>query len=38
MTINEMVANRKKLLDTMDGFLETHKNAKGVPSNEDDAE
>lgn len=37
MTINEMVAKRKKLLDAMDGFLETHKNANGVLSKEDDA-
>ena len=26
MTINEMIAKRKTLLDTMDGFLDTHKN------------
>lgn len=37
MTINEMVMKRKKLLDTMDGFLDTHKNANGVLSKEDDA-
>lgn len=37
MTINEMVTKRKKLLDAMDGFLETHKNANGVLSKEDDA-
>ena len=36
MTINEMVAKRKKLLDAMDGFLETHKNANGVLSKEDE--
>ncbi len=37
MTINEMIMKRKKLLDTMDGFLDTHKNANGVLSKDDDA-
>ena len=37
MTIIEMRDKRTKLLATMDGFLETHRNAKGVLSAEDDA-
>lgn len=37
MTINEMIAKRKTLLDTMDGFLDTHKNENGTLSKEDDA-
>ena len=37
MTIIEMRNKRTKLLDTMDGFLETHRNDKGVLSAEDDA-
>ena len=37
MTIIEMRDKRTKLLATMDGFLETHRNEKGVLSAEDDA-
>ena len=37
MTIIEMREKRTKLLATMDGFLETHRNDKGVLSAEDDA-
>ncbi len=37
MTLNAMVEKRKKLLDTMDGFLDTHKGANGLLSAEDDA-
>lgn len=37
MTINEMVAKRKVLLDTMDKFLESHKNENGLLSKQDDA-
>ena len=37
MTLNEMINKRKTLLDTMDGFLETHKNKNGALSTEDDA-
>ena len=37
MTIIEMREKRTKLLATMDGFLETHRNEKGVLSAEDDA-
>jgi len=37
MTMKEMIERRKKLLNTMDGFLDTHKNANGVLSKEDDA-
>lgn len=37
MTIIEMRDKRTKLLATMDGFLETHRNTKGVLSAEDDA-
>lgn len=37
MTISEMRDKRKKLVDTMDGFLETHKNSNGMLSAEDDA-
>lgn len=37
MTINEMRDKRKKLLDTMDGFLDTHKNDNGA-LNEADAQ
>jgi phage major capsid protein, HK97 family len=37
MTIIEMRDKRTKLLVTMDGFLETHRNDKGVLSAEDDA-
>lgn len=37
MTIIEMRDKRTKLLATMDGFLETHRNDKGVLSAEDDA-
>lgn len=37
MTIIEMRDKRTKLLATMDGFLETHRNDKGVLSVEDDA-
>ena len=36
MTIIEMRNKRTKLLSTMDGFLETHRNDKGVLSAEDD--
>ena len=36
MTIIEMRDKRTKLLATMDGFLETHRNDKGVLSAEDD--
>ena len=37
MTIIEMREKRTKLLATMDGFLETHRDGKGVLSAEDDA-
>ena len=37
MTIIEMREKRTKLLATMDGFLETHRNDKGVLNAEDDA-
>ncbi len=37
MTIIEMRDKRTKLLATMDGFLDTHRDAKGVLSAEDDA-
>ena len=37
MTIIEMRDKRTKLLATMDGFLETHRDSKGVLSAEDDA-
>lgn len=36
MTLNEMLEKRKNLLNTMDGFLETHKNSNGALSIEDD--
>ena len=36
MSLNELINKRKKLLETMDGFLETHKNANGTLSKEDD--
>lgn len=37
MTIIEMRDKRTKLLATMDGFLDTHRDGKGVLSAEDDA-
>ena len=37
MTIIEMRDKRAKLLATMDGFLDTHRDGKGVLSAEDDA-
>ena len=37
MTIIEMREKRTKLLATMDGFLDTHRDSKGVLSAEDDA-
>lgn len=37
MTIIEMRNKRKKLIDTMDGFLDTHKTKNGTLSVEDDA-
>ena len=37
MTLNAMIEKRKKLLNTMDGFLDTHKGVNGVLSKEDDA-
>lgn len=37
MTLNEMLEKRKNLLNTMDGFLETHKNSNGALSIDDDA-
>lgn len=37
MTLNEMLEKRKNLLNTMDEFLETHKNSNGALSVEDDA-
>ena len=37
MTIIEMREKRTKLLATMDGFLETHRDGKGILSAEDDA-
>ena len=37
MTITEMRNKRKKLIETMDGFLDTHKNKNGTLSVEDDA-
>lgn len=36
MTLNEMLEKRKNLLNTMDGFLDTHKNSNGALSVEDD--
>lgn len=36
MTLNEMLEKRKNLLNTMDGFLDTHKNSNGALSAEDD--
>lgn len=36
MTIIEMRDKRTKLLATMDGFLDTHRDSKGVLSAEDD--
>ena len=37
MNIIEMREKRTKLLATMDGFLETHRDGKGILSAEDDA-
>lgn len=37
MTITEMRNKRKKLIETMDGFLDTHKTKNGTLSAEDDA-
>ena len=37
MTIIEMRDKRTKLLATMDGFLDTHRDGKGLLSAEDDA-
>ena len=37
MTIVEMREKRAKLWNTMEGFLDTHRNDKGVLSAEDDA-
>jgi hypothetical protein len=37
MTITEMRNKRKKLIVTMDGFLDTHKTKNGTLSAEDDA-
>ena len=37
MTIIELREKRAKLWDTMEGFLDTHRNDKGVLSAEDDA-
>ena len=37
MKIIEMREKRTKLLDTMDGFLDTHRNEKGILNAEDDA-
>ena len=37
MTIVEMREKRAKLWATMEGFLDTHRNEKGVLSAEDDA-
>ena len=37
MTITEMREKRAKLWNTMEGFLDTHRNEKGVLSAEDDA-
>ena len=37
MTIIEMREKRAKLWNTMEGFLDTHRNDKGVLSAEDDA-
>ena len=37
MTIVELREKRAKLWDTMEGFLDTHRNDKGVLSTEDDA-
>jgi len=37
MTITEMRNKRKKLIETMDGFLDTHKTKNGILSAEDDA-
>ena len=36
MSLNELINKRKKLLETMDGFLETHKTLNGTLSKEDD--
>ena len=36
MSLNELINKRKKLLETMDGFLETHKTSNGTLSKEDD--
>ena len=36
MTITEMRNKRKKLIETMDGFLDTHKTKNGTLSAEDD--
>ena len=36
MTITEMRNKRKKLIETMDGFLDTHKTKNGILSAEDD--
>ena len=36
MTITEMRNKRKKLIETMDGFLDTHKTKNGTLSGEDD--
>ena len=37
MTINELRTKRAALWGTMEGFLDTHRNEKGVLSAEDDA-
>jgi len=37
MTITEMREKRAKMWNTMEGFLDTHRNEKGVLSSEDDA-
>lgn len=37
MTIVELREKRAKLWDTMEGFLDTHRDRKGVLSAEDDA-
>ena len=37
MTITELREKRAKLWNTMEGFLDTHRNEKGVLSAEDDA-
>lgn len=36
MTITEMRNKRKKIIETMDGFLDTHKTKNGTLSGEDD--